>query len=314
MTQIPEPEDRHNRAGTAGRLKGNLAALFRRKPKQKVLVVEGGGMRAIFAIGVLQAFHDAGFFPWKLILGTSAGAMAAVAYAARKIQVVRDAMFMHLLSGEFITVSNLLRPSRHVIDLDGIIECIFEAGDSFQPALKKSCPVLISATCFYDDRPPGVLFLNSRNDDLRAALKSTSALPVLYKEFVHYKGHQLLDGGIVAPVPYPKAVELGFREKDIVVITTRKKGYRKKTVSFSERIIYETFFKDDQYRFLLKALYERPAAYNSALDDLEQNHVDIRVIYPPADFSVERLTKEAGKTMAGFVQGVQAGNRFLQNL
>ena len=53
----------------------NLKRTGQTFPAKKALVIEGGGMRGIFLTGVLQAFTDRGYFPWKLIIGSSAGAL-----------------------------------------------------------------------------------------------------------------------------------------------------------------------------------------------------------------------------------------------
>jgi predicted patatin/cPLA2 family phospholipase len=59
--------------------------------RKKVLVLEGGGMRGVFLTGVLQAFADRNYFPFELIIGSSAGALTGCAYAARQIHISRDA-------------------------------------------------------------------------------------------------------------------------------------------------------------------------------------------------------------------------------
>ena len=59
----------------------------------RALLVEGGGVRAAFAAGVLDALleHDE---PFDLVAGTSAGALLAAAYLAgqkgRSLRVLRD--------------------------------------------------------------------------------------------------------------------------------------------------------------------------------------------------------------------------------
>lgn len=53
------------------------------EPKRKsALVVEGGGMRGIFAAGVLRAFASAGFDPFDLYIGVSAGACHLASHLA----------------------------------------------------------------------------------------------------------------------------------------------------------------------------------------------------------------------------------------
>ena len=46
-----------------------IERLSKKYPSKKVLVLEGGGMRGIFLSGVLQAFTDRFYFPWKMIVG-----------------------------------------------------------------------------------------------------------------------------------------------------------------------------------------------------------------------------------------------------
>ena len=91
-------------------------------PQKKVLVLEGGGMRGIFLTGVLQAFTDRAYFPWKLIIGSSAGALTGTAYAASQIHLARDAFFTELLTGEFIKISNIVRLEKHILNLDWMID------------------------------------------------------------------------------------------------------------------------------------------------------------------------------------------------
>jgi predicted patatin/cPLA2 family phospholipase len=49
---------------------------------KSALIVEGGGMRSIFAAGVLHAFGKAGFDPFDLYIGVSAGACHLASHLA----------------------------------------------------------------------------------------------------------------------------------------------------------------------------------------------------------------------------------------
>jgi predicted patatin/cPLA2 family phospholipase len=142
-------------------------------------------------------------------------------------------------------------------------------------------------------------------------LKASAALPFLYKGFVHYKNHSLLDGGLIAPVPYQKALSLGFKEEDILVVLTRPKGYRKKEESFWIRQLFERYYKDPKYTPLVETLLNRHERYNQILDELENKYRGIEIIYPPEDFEVKRLTKDEKKILAGFEQGIFAAVSYL---
>ena len=142
-------------------------------------------------------------------------------------------------------------------------------------------------------------------------MKASAAIPYLYKGFVNYEEHLLLDGGLLAPIPYQKALSLGFREEDILVILTRPQGYRKKETSFWIRRIYEFYYKDPKYTHLVESLLNSHEIYNQILNDLENKYKGIDIIYPPADFEVQRLTKDEKKILAGFEQGIFAAVTYL---
>lgn len=273
-------------------------------------------MRGIFLVGVLQAFSERKYFPWKLIIGSSAGALTGAAYATKQIYLARDAYFTKLLSGNFIHFANIFRQDKHILDLDWMIDTVINGstGETFDlEALKKSCPLLITATRVHTDEPlpPETIYLDSKKDDPLIALKATAALPYLYRGFVRYKEQLLLDGGLLTPMPFQKALSLGYKEKDILVVLTRPKGYRKKEESFWTKSLYERYYKDPKYSRLVESLLTRHKIYNQMLEDLEAKHKGIDIIYPPPEFEVQRLTKDEKKILAGFEQGVFAAVKYL---
>ena len=290
----------------------NLFGKKKKFPKKKVIILEGGGMRGIFLVGVLQAFSERGYFPWKLAIGSSAGALTGAAYLTGQIYLARDAYFTKLLSGKFIHFANVFKQDKHILDLDWMIDTIVQGKESLDIGkLKKACPLLITATAVHENGPPETVFLDSQKDDPLIALKATAALPFLYRGFVHYQEHIFLDGGLLAPIPYQKALSSGFREKDILVLLTRPKGYRKKEESFWIKTIYESYYKDPKYKHLVACLLNRHELYNQILDDLETKHKGIDIIYPPEDFEVQRLTRDEKKILTGFEQGISAAVSYL---
>jgi predicted patatin/cPLA2 family phospholipase len=291
---------------------------FKKKPafpSKKVLVLEGGGMRGIFLVGVLQAFAERGYFPWKLVIGSSAGALTGAAYIAGQIYLARDAFFTKLLSNKFIHYSNIFKQDKHILDLDWMIDTIINGREKLDiKKMIQACPLLITATVVHEDLPPETIFLDSKKDDPLVALKATAALPYLYRGFVRYKEQLLLDGGLLAPVPFQKALSLGYREEDILVVLTRPKGYRKKEESFWIRTLYEYYYKDPKYTPLVESLLNRHQSYNQILNELENKYKGIEIIYPPGDFEVKRLTRDEKKILAGFEQGIFAAVTYLKQL
>lgn len=269
-------------------------------------------MRGVFLSGVLQAFTDRLYFPWKLIIGSSAGALNGAAYAAGQIHLARDAFFRELHKKDFIRISNILRPEKHILDLDWMVETIIQGEDPMNlKMLKRSCPVLITATHCGEHRPPRTVYLNTKETDIAIALKATAAIPVLYRNFIEYENLSLLDGALINPIPYKKALELGYKENEILVVLTREKGYRKQEESFWIRKLYEAYFDKPEHLPLVRSLDNRYLLYNRQLDELENRHMGIEIIYPPEDFPVNRLTTDKEKIMEGFSQGIGAAKQFL---
>ncbi len=285
-------------------------------PGKKVLVLEGGGMRGIFLVGVLQAFTDRGYFPWHTIIGTSAGALVGTVYAARQVHLARDIFFSDLLSGEFICLTNIFRREKHILNLDWMVDNFIaqEGGLDFRRLRTTACPVIIVTTSFYQHAPLRPMYLDTRCDDVLLALKASAAIPFLYRNFVPYKDEMLMDGSVCDPLPYKKALDMGFAEKDILVVTTRPRGYRKERESFWAKKLYEAHYKEEQYQYLISALNDHYGKYNQLLDELEQDHPGIEVIYPPGDFKVNRLTRSEDKILSGFSQGVRAARSYLYGL
>ncbi len=271
-------------------------------------------MRGVFLTGVLQAFWDRKYFPWKIIIGSSAGALNGAAYAAGQIHLARDAFFTHLASRNFIALTNILHPEKHILDLDWMIDMVISGDDPLDlKKLKKSCPLIITATHIHENCPPETIYLNSKSDDVITALKASAAVPYLYRKFVSYRRYKLLDGAMLDPIPYKKALDMGFKEKDILVIVSRNRNYRKKQESFWVKTLYENYYKDGKYKFLVDALEHRYKRYNAVLDDLYGNHPGISVIDTPEEFKLNRLTRDRDKLIKGFELGVGAAKAWLMS-
>jgi predicted patatin/cPLA2 family phospholipase len=77
-------------------------------------------------------------------------------------------------------------------------------------------------------------------------------------------------------------------------------------------MLYESYYRHPDHRFLLETLEKRYLKYNQDIDALENRHTKIDVIYPPDTFKVNRLTVDEKKILEGFAQGVAAGKTYLK--
>ena len=108
----------------------------------------------------------------------------------------------------------------------------------------------------------------------------------------------MLDGGISDSIPVQYALDQGY--ENLVVVTTRNKGYRKKE---SKMGLAKIFYR--KYPNLQRALSERNATYNRTMDLIEslEEQGKITVIRPMKPVIVGRMEKDAEKLTALYQEG-----------
>lgn len=252
------------------------------------LVLEGGGMRGLYTCGVLEFFMEKSLmFPY--IVGVSAGACNAVSYITGQkgrnekvnIEYVRDWRYMSL--------RNLLR-TRSLFGMDFIFDEIPNKRVLFDyEAFEQSeTELLVTATDCRTGKP--VYFTKSEIGDRFEALRASASLPLI-APIVHYKGFELLDGGIADSIPIRKSIEDG-NDKNVIVLT-RNREYRKEPMK-NTWLIRRAYHK---YPELVEAVLQRYQNYNDTLDYIEQLEQEGRavVIRPSMQLEVDRLEKNPEK-------------------
>ncbi|MBD3760610.1 patatin-like phospholipase family protein [Sphingomonadaceae bacterium G21617-S1] len=162
-----------------------------------IAVALGGGAALGWAhIGVLRALQDHGI-PVRAAAGTSIGALAAVAFAAGKLdpleRIARSANWLRVLS--YLDIH--FRPGA-MLGGRGILRDLemHFARLQFQELLIPSCAVacdLVSGKPVIIDRGP-----------VNPAIMASIAIPGLFRP-VQFDGQFLVDGGVVMPVPVAAA-------------------------------------------------------------------------------------------------------------
>ena len=94
-------------------------------------------------------------------------------------------------------------------------------------------------------------------------VRASSSMPFL-APIVHVAGRDLLDGALLAPIPFEHAAEAGY--KKFVFVLTRNSRLRKKNVT--PKILLHTFYKD--YPKLWDIMEKRPALYNREIELVEE--------------------------------------------
>lgn len=265
-------------------------------PEKVGLIIEGGGLRGIFAAGVTDWFLDNGIII-KNVMGVSAGACHACSYVAgqrgRSYAVSTD----YLDDDRYMSMRNL----RKTGDLFGSDFIYHEIPEKLYPLdnehFKESGITFraVVTNCLTGDAEyPVIKDLIKDVDYVRAS----SSLPLLAK-MVYINGTPYMDGGITDSVPVKASEELGCTKN--IVIVTRPVGYRKEPEKLTP-VIKTRYHK---YLEMVRAFKFRDKVYNETMDYIDEGvkNGTILRIAPVKDLGIGRLEKDKNKLRLAYEEG-----------
>lgn len=284
-------------------------------PAASALVVEGGAMRGIFAAGVLDHFMQASFNPFDFAMGVSAGATNLSGY------VTGQPGRSHRVITEYATRRDFFNPMRalrggDLTDVDWLWNYSHDQLPLKTQHIASSLPFYAVVSRVRDGEPR---YLRVTPNNIHALMVASCALPFAFRKPVIIDEVRYVDGGVSDSIPVRKAWEMGAR--DIVVVLSRPWGYHKteapsaEALTLSQRIMQRAVkrvFGEDAG--IWQTMHDRAADYNRSLEFIENPPPGcrIRVIAPPPEFAVSRLTMNAGRLEAGYQMGLQAADDFLR--
>lgn len=270
---------------------------------KKMLVVEGGAMRGVFASGVLDAFLDDGYQPFSSAIGVSAGVCNLIGYLSndrgRSIRVITELATQK----EFFNPANFISGG-HIADVKWLWE---ESKRRFPVNFRElygSIP-LYAAVTNIDSGEAEYFTLSPRNID--SIVEATTALPVVYKSTPCYQNRCYTDGGVADSIPVREAYRLGAR--DITVILSQPLSYQMHGPKYP-RLVRALFAKQPH---VAEAMLSRAQRYNESLDFIRHPPEDalIRVIAPPEGYNVKRFTMDKSLLTEGYQMGLVEGEKHL---
>ncbi len=148
-----------------------------------------------------------------------------------------------------------------------------------------------------------------KENNLNDVIEATTALPIAYKSTPCFSGGCYTDGGVADSIPVREAYRRGAR--DITVILSHPLSYEMKAPK-SSWLITKLL---SRYPQIAKAMLVRADNYNLSLEFIRNppEGTTVRVIAPPEDFSVKRLSMKSPILMEGYKMGVSAGLNHLSS-
>ena len=264
---------------------------------KKGLIVEGGGMRGVFAVGVMDFFMDKNI-RFDHVSGVSAGACNACSYLSgqkgRGYSVLTD----YIGNPEYCSVRSLIKTG-DLFGVDFIYRKIpeelypidneyFTAGGTRFQAVVTNC---VTGEAEY----PEVRDFFRDMDVVRAS----SSLPMLARMVV-IKGNLYLDGGLTDSIPLRHSQAEG-NDKNVVILT-RPRDYRKDP---NQKLLPMLWLKYRKYPKLIEAMAQRNRIYNETLDYIRQEEEkgNVFVIAPLGDLGIGRAEMNKPKLRKGYEEG-----------
>jgi predicted patatin/cPLA2 family phospholipase len=187
------------------------------------LVLEGGGMRGLYTIGVLDALMEY-HIHFDYVIGVSAGACNGASYVSeqpgRGYRIDRD----YLKDKRYVSIQNFIK-TKSMFGMDFIFREIPDRLDPFDFAAFSQSPTeFVTGVTDMETGQPVYFGKLDNSYDMCTVLSASSSIP-MFSPPVEFQGKRYLDGGTSDPIPFRKALKDGCDR--LVVVRTRDRTYRK---------------------------------------------------------------------------------------
>ena len=276
--------------------------------EQAALVLEGGGMRGLYTVGVTDCMLAHGIL-LRDVYGVSAGACQGCNYLSGQIGRGERVWTNYLNDRNYCSLYSLL----HTGDLFGARMCYDLIPNRLDPydyeAYRRNVNrfTIVVTNCL-TGRAEYFCPADLRDGGM-PLVRASSSLP-LVSNMVNVGGVPCLDGGVTDPIPLRRSIGDGHRKN--VVILTREAGYRKEPDRAMR--LYELKYR--RYPALVEALRIRHERYNAALDliEAEQQAGRAFVLRLETKPEVNRIEKNAARLRALRNEGYRQAEKLIDRL
>lgn len=273
------------------------------------MVLEGGAMRGIYTMGVLDTLLE-NKIEIDGIIGVSAGALFGANYFSKQSGRALEYTKKYYKDKRYISKRSLFFTGN-----------IVNKNFAFYRVTKELCP-FDNEEFMKSNKDYYVTATNVETGDAEylkitdvyeqlEAFRATSAMPLVSK-MVKIDGKKYLDGGISDSIPIEKCKSLGY--KKIIVVLTQPIDYKKKPVDKSKTKMIK--FRYHNYENLLNTMENRYKKYNNTLErimDME-NKKEIFVIRPSKRIRINIVPKNDKEIDDVYNLGINDTKKILKDL
>lgn len=277
---------------------------FRDVQAERVLVIEGGGMKGAYANGVLTAFEQHGYRPWDAVLGTSAGGAMAAWYSAGQAEYA-EGTWKYAQDPRFLSYRRWFTGRGPLLDHEALFDIVYRKEHPLDVEAVRSAPWPVLVTVV--DVDTGICrYVDLREKDVIAWLKATGRLPFGSNGPVAIDGQKWIDGGVIDPVPVRYAVE-GLQADHVTLLLNNADAPRRA----DPRWMLELAGR--RYPALREGIVHhqgiKSVSYGFAEEPPDGARVDI--IRPAAKTGLSRMSRDLQKIRAAIEQGHRDGAEYV---
>ena len=262
------------------------------------LVLEGGANRTIFSAGVMDALLDLNIIA-DHVTGVSAGAAYGANYVSGQRERSLQILLRYVNDDRYMGYSYMVNPlNKSYFNIDFTFDQIpnrllpfdYEAVQRFPGVLEAVVSDLNTGKAAY-------LPITGEDRKNQVALASCS-LPMMFP-IARVDGGEYLDGGVVDPIPFRRAMDQGCDR--VIVVATRERAYEKK----QEKTLAAAAKLYKQYPHFVEALKRRAEVYNAQREELFrlERQGDIFLLCPYSTEGFSRTEKNLEKIRALYQSG-----------
>ena len=270
------------------------------------VVLEGGGMRGIYTVGVLDAFTKYNFMPDYLI-GVSAGASNGVSYISRQEGRALRTNINYIGDRRYLSWSNYIKTGS-LFGMDFLYEEIPQKLDPFdyESFFENPCDFKVGVT--NAETGKAEFYGKDSLRDGATVLKASSSIPLVANP-VNYRGNTYFDGGTAAPIPVGEALKDGCDK--VIVVLTRDRNFIKPPL----RCFPLVAWKMKEYPAMVDLLKRHHEVYRENQEEIRKLEKEGKamVIAPAAPLQIDRFEKSRERLLAVYHQGLADGERFIKN-
>ncbi|MGN0709264.1 MAG: patatin family protein [Anaerovoracaceae bacterium] len=263
------------------------------------IIFEGGGLRGIFAAGVIDYLLD-NDIRFDNVIGVSAGACHACSYVAGQRGRAYATSTDYLDDPRYCSIESL----RKTGDMFGVDFLYHEIPEKLYPVDNEEFKKrgmhfeAVMTNCITGKAEYPVI--KDLLKDMRY-IRASSSLPVLAR-MVPIKGYVYMDGGIADSIPIRHSEEEGH-EKNVIVLTQPRDYVKKKTSPLITSSVIRTKYRD--YPMMLEDLKTRADRYNETLEYIRQREKEGKafVIAPMGPLNIGRTEKNLNKLTLAYREG-----------